>query len=185
MDTLYSKELRETDKSWVSRVTPDQEELNSWLEKKIDEDVKILHIGTGNSSLAKLICKKSSLITGITIIKSEYELAKKLELDNYEVFILDKYSSYSKQITSNYSYIVDNNLTSYAKSLEHLTLFLENCFNLLDSNGIILSHMSGLHYRYEGSDCGVYSLESLENLLKDFDAVLEKERDILKIKKKK
>ena len=51
---------------------------------------KILHIGIGNSYITNNL-NKYSLINGITIASKEIQLAKNLNIKNYNVFFKNKY----------------------------------------------------------------------------------------------
>lgn len=183
MELLYTKELCENDTSWTNQHTGDQEQINTWIESRVDSYSKLLHIGTGDSSVAVRFHKEVKLIDSITVIHAEYRLAESLSFSNYKTYMLDKYSNSLTTIPNLYHYVLDNNLTSYAKSLQDLTTFLTNCFSLLEPGGVIVSHLAGLSYRYAGSECGIYSLDSLEELLKQFNATIELEQQIIKIQK--
>tara|TARA_R100000734_G_scaffold2671_1_gene2655 strand:- start:8577 stop:9848 length:1272 start_codon:yes stop_codon:yes gene_type:complete len=180
---LYSRELCETDLTWVNDSTQDQDDINSWLESRVKNSTKVLHIGTGNSSVATMFSKKIKLIDSVTVVKPEKRNADDLKLQNYQIFILDKYSDSLGNLPNRYNYILDNNITSYAESLEDVVKVFENYFYLLEKDGSIISHIKGLSYQYSGSNSRVNCLKSLKKLIKNLGAQLTLEGDIIKIKK--
>ena len=167
MDTLYSEDLRNSDTSWVNRITSEQREINDWLVPQLNKQNKILFVGTGNSSLALEACNSLNCIDGVTIIRSEFVLGVNCNLPNYNMFFLDKHSDDILSLTNKYSYIVDNNLASYAKDRESFLRMLNNYISLLENNGKIISSVTGLSYVYQGSKSGVNSLETLHKTLQD------------------
>ena len=78
---------------WEEKSSTDDESeiLDFLLKKSLLKNMKILHIGIGNSKLAKKF-SNSNEIFGITVSKNEIENANKLLLKGYSVFLLDKYS---------------------------------------------------------------------------------------------
>ena len=183
MSLLYSREFCENDETWINETTPDQEDINLWLKSRINDSIKVLHIGTGSSSVATMFSKKIKLIDSVTVVKSEKINADDLKLQNYETFLLDKYSDSLNNLPNRYNYILDNNITSYAKCLEDVVKLFKSYFYLLERDGSIISHVNGLHYKYLGSNSQVNCLKSLEKLLKNLGATLTLEGDIIKIKK--
>ena len=127
--------------------------------------------------------KKIKLIDSVTVVKPEKRNADDLKLQNYQIFILDKYSDSLGNLPNRYNYILDNNITSYAESLEDVVKVFENYFYLLEKDGSIISHIKGLSYQYSGSNSRVNCLKSLKKLIKNLGAQLTLEGDIIKIKK--
>ena len=115
---------------WEDRAETDEErEIHNFLEKKKITNQKILHIGIGNSYIAKKLSQKN-IIDGLTISSREIIYAKKLNLSNYNFFFQNKFSENNilDDKTSYYNIIIDNNLKSYScceKSFRNLFLGLK------------------------------------------------------------
>ena len=128
--------------------TEDENEILDFLmEKSLLKNRKILHVGIGNSNLAKKF-SHSNEIFGITISKNEINHAKKLSLKGYNVFLLDKYSINFMNYFKNYRFdiIVDPNLKSYACCEESFKFMFKNFSTLLTNNGIIITSRRGMNW---------------------------------------
>ena len=167
-DVLYSNELCNYNDSWTHQITTDQHGINDWLIPNLNKQDKILFVGTGDSSLALKSHDLVNCIDGITIIRSEFDLGVNCNLPNYHVFCLDKHSNDILDLTNKYTYIIDNNLTSYAKDIESFMRMLNNYLILLEDHGKIISSMAGLSYIYQGSETGINSLNSFIEVLQNF-----------------
>jgi len=79
---------------WEDReVTSDEREIITYLKNNINLNNKnILHIGIGNSYLSKELSKNNN-IYGITVSRKEIISGNNLNLDNYKIFLCDKYSN--------------------------------------------------------------------------------------------
>ena len=93
----------------------DEIEILSFINNNFKNGQKILHVGIGNSYIAKNLSQKNH-ITGITISKNEINTAKNLNLINYNFFFQNKYAENNilDKITNLYDIIIDNNLKSYS-----------------------------------------------------------------------
>ena len=160
MNTLYNEDLRNHNASWINNITNDQIEVNDWLVPQINKH-NILFAGTGNSSLAIQTQDTANLIDGFTIIRSEYDLGVKLGIPNYRVYYVDKYSDELLGLPNQYDFIVDINLSSYAKDIECFARMMNNYLALLKPQGKIVSHTNGLSYVYEGSQSYITNINSL------------------------
>jgi FkbM family methyltransferase len=161
LNTLYSEDLKKTNRVWLDKASQDQLSLNEWLIPNLRKEDKILFVGTGNSSLAKECADAVNCIDGITVIHSEFNFAKDLNLKNYNVYLFDKYGNDILTLNKKYSYIADVNLTSYARNEFDFLNMINNYFSLLENNGKILSTLVGLGYIYEGCNCNITSIDKL------------------------
>lgn len=151
-----------TDGSWISRgTTSDLKSMQVFL-GSIEQPVKVLQIGIGNSSLFEsLQGKLNNTVVGITIVSDELEYAKSVFPDEfgnrYKVFIVNKYSDEIRTVGSGFDYIVDNDISSYACCKYHFFRMLKNYHQLLNQGGTVLVGHRGLEY----FDCGFGLTESM------------------------
>ena len=186
--------------------TEDENEILNFLDNKsLMKNKKILHIGIGNSNLAR---KYSNLnrIFGITISKDEIDHAKKLCLKEYSVYLIDKYSINFMNFFKNYRFdiIVDPNLKSYACCNESFEFMFKNFSTLLSDNGIIITSRKGMNWfkklkpkisfnfkklfffklkETEGNSKNILTLEELEGLSYKYKLRLKYNEKICEIKK--
>jgi hypothetical protein len=107
--------------------------------------LKVLHVGVGNSGLAKRFASRLAAIDGITIQPSELELARQLGLGNYRVLLANKYAPDSRErLGSRYHFIVDNNPSAFACCRQHFFTMLRNYRRMLWPGGRLLSDRWGL-----------------------------------------
>ena len=80
---------------WEDRnLTTDEKEIINYLKNNFNlVNKNILHIGIGNSLFAQMILK-NNFIYGISVSSNEIIKGKNLNLDNYKVFLCDKFSTY-------------------------------------------------------------------------------------------
>ena len=122
-----------TDGNWIYRkVTLDQRNIMNYLDTVNLAGKQLLHIGIGNSSIAKRFSLKLEFIDGITIVKAEKEYADHLNLTNYTTFLINKYSEELKKLNKRYDYIIDNDLAGYACCKYHFLCMFETYLNLLN-----------------------------------------------------
>jgi|TARA_B110000196_G_scaffold289200_1_gene274671 hypothetical protein len=133
---------------WEDRnITSDETTIfKSLLNKKISQK-QILHIGIGNSQIAKEFSLKNT-IYGVSISQKEIIYAKTLSIENYHLFLSDKYSLDFKNLFPNvkFDYIIDTNLKSYSCCNESFYLFMDTLFYNLKPNGFILTSRSGMNW---------------------------------------
>ena len=108
---------------------------------------QILHVGTGESSLAKRFASRVRLVDGLTLNAEEKRLADSLGIPNYTVRLLSKYSrEFLLEIEHRYDYIVDNNLASYVCCKYHFHRMLDNYVWCLRRGGRILTDQRGMDF---------------------------------------
>ncbi len=134
---------------WEDRnSTTDEKEIISYLKNNFNlANKKILHIGIGNSFFAQMILKSNS-IYGISISTNEIIKGKNLNLDNYKVFLCDKFSTNFSNLFINkkFDVIVDNNIKSYSCCKISYYYFIENLFKMLNHNGILITSRKGMNW---------------------------------------
>ena len=115
---------------------------------------RILHVGVGNSQFAEQFAPRVAAIDGSTIQPPEKQLADKLGIDNYRVFLFNKYSpSYPEELPqAGYDFILDNNPSTFACCRQHFENMLDNYIRLLRPGGKILTDAVGLGWLVEGAD---------------------------------
>lgn len=153
------------DVSWVEvDVTPDQLRIEAVLTELNLENKTILHVGVGRSNIAVKFITSTIKIDGITIMQEEKEHADSLVLQNYHVYLMNKYSNELKELEHHYDFIVDNNLSSFACCKQHYHLMMSNYIELLNKGGIILTDKMGMNY-HEDYAFGIEykDLQELEN----------------------
>lgn len=134
---------------WEDRpVTTDEIDIINFLKKNNKSKFKsILHIGIGNSYFANIFNDNNSII-GITVSQKEILKAKSFNLPNYKVYLCDKYSIAFNNITSKnkFDLVVDANLKSYSCCQKSFEIMMENIFQSMNSNGMIITSINGMKW---------------------------------------
>lgn len=135
------------DEEWLTknpeRISGAQLSVNRYLmlAQRLYKGGKILHIGIGNSSVAKELRDIFQQIDGITNTQQEFEMGKSL---NDRVFLLNKYNLREfVKIDYNYDVIVDVNLKSFACCEKHWLGFMDDVTQKLNIGGRLISHTAG------------------------------------------
>ncbi len=126
--------------------TPDQAEIEDCLEGMVDRASTILHVGVGDSSLARRFAPRVSAIHGITISHEEKELAESLGLTNYTVSVTNKYSHEVANIYGGFDLVIDNNPASFTCCLFHFCRMMASYFAMLVDGGAIVTAEAGLNW---------------------------------------
>ena len=134
---------------WEDRETTTDERqiIDEILKDKFLINKNILHIGIGNSELAKTL-DSSNKIYGVSISNSEINYAKSLNLENYIIFFCDKYSIKLSNIFQNikFNLIIDTNLKSYSCCQNAFDFMMKNLFNYLEPGGKIITSINGMKW---------------------------------------
>jgi hypothetical protein len=157
---------------WSERpTTPDQASIEDAIDRLIIKpDDRILHVGIGNSSLARRFASRVHLIDGVTIAHEEKTLADALGIPNYTAYLANKYSpAFRSLVSGSYDYIVDNNLASYVCCVYHLHWLLENYRRSLREGGRVLTHRAGMEWTVAGNEAWHLSISELAGLGARFD----------------
>lgn len=131
-----------------AETTEDQLRIETALESILKPDSRVLHIGVGNSKLAKKLCARGLTVDGMTVSLAEQEYADSLKLKNYNVIIANKYHrKFTEYFDNNqFDIIVDNNLAAFACCQYHFYLMMENYLSCLKPGGKILTDQRGMDW---------------------------------------
>ena len=132
-------------RDWSRRnTTPDQLRIEDYLDQFDLRGRSILHIGIGNSGLAKRLAARARLICGTTIMPAEIEHAERLRLSNYRVSVHNKYRGSDDAPDGRFDFIVDNSMTGFCCCLTHLLVMLDFYSSSLAPGGQIVTDRIGL-----------------------------------------
>jgi len=155
-----------------NEATNDEKDVITFLKNDdLFNNKRILHVGIGSSYIAKNL-KNFKKIDGISISKNEIDLAKKYNIDNYEVFFQNKYcqNNILNKDLSSYDIIIDINIKSFAccdKAFENL---FETYSKILNTNGIIISSKAGMKWSRQIKPVLSFSFKKMfYKRLKEFD----------------
>jgi hypothetical protein len=139
---------------WTDQeTTPDQDRIENLLEADHIRGTVLLHVGIGNSSLAKRFHNAARAIDGITIQENEYRHATRLAISNYTAILASKYATnLAMRLNRKYDFIVDNNPTTFCCCRGHLSTMLANYTAMLNPNGVIVTDTVGLHWTSQPND---------------------------------
>ena len=138
---------------WAHReTTPDQLRIEEQLEKLVLPSSSILHIGVGNSSLARRFATRVGAILGTTLHKEEQTHADDIHIPKYHVMTINKFTDDMEQIDRQFDFIVDNNPSSYACCLFHFCRMMIFYKNLLCDGGMILTAEPGLSWVFTNNN---------------------------------
>lgn len=132
---------------WTNReTTPDQTRIEEQLEKLVLPTSSILHIGVGNSSLARRFAARAGVIVGTTLHPEEQAYADRFQLANYQVMTINKFAQDMERIDRQFDFIVDNNPSAFACCLFHFCRMMISYKNLLCDAGMLLTAEPGLSW---------------------------------------
>ncbi len=130
------------------RTTSDQSRIEAVLAQLPLAGRRILHIGIGNSGLARRFAARGALVDGVTVSEAEYGHGRSLELEGYRVHLCNKFSRgfTATFAPGRFDFIVDNNLASFACCQYHLFSMFENYLCCLKPGGMILTDQRGMDW---------------------------------------
>ena len=138
---IYSEDLRD----WSDKATtPDQARMERHIDRYDLQRARILHVGIGNSGLAKRFHGRVGEIVGTTIDEPEMAVARSLSLPNYVFVLHNKYSGRNEVVPGTFDFILDNNPTSPCCCICHLAGLFEFYAEKLASGGQIVTDRVGL-----------------------------------------
>lgn len=138
---IYSEDLRD----WSDKATtPDQWRIERYIDRFDLRGKRVLHIGIGNSGLARRFHRRVGQIVGTTIDQPEIDVAQSLALPNYAFVLHNKYSARNGDVPGTFDFIVDNNPTSPCCCIRHLADLFEFYAEKLGENGQIVTDREGL-----------------------------------------
>jgi hypothetical protein len=165
---------------WTQQeTTPDQVRIEAVLETMSLTGAQLLHVGVGNSQLARRFASRVRCIDGLTAHQNEKTHAEALTIANYAVYVLNKYSrEVASMLPHAYDFIIDNNLASFACCKEHFFIMLENYMTMLRSQGRILTCQIGMDAYHEEFGCTM-TYADLVSLERRFPLLVSKLTDVV------
>ncbi len=137
----YSEDLRD----WSDKAkTPDQARMEQYLDRFDLRGKRILHIGIGDSGLARRFHHRAREIVGTTIDNPEMKVARSLAIPGYRFLVHNKYSGGCDEIEGGFDFILDNNLTSPCCCMRHLSDMFDFYATKLADDGQIVTDSQGL-----------------------------------------
>jgi hypothetical protein len=132
-------------RDWTAiETTPDQRRIEDFVSRYNLRDAVLLHIGVGNSELAKRFAPGARAILGTTISAAEHSHGEQLRLPNYLVFINNKYSGIPVPGDDVFDFIIDNNPTTFGCCVYHLDKMMSEYRRRLKDTGMIVTDRQGL-----------------------------------------
>ena len=135
-----------TDEEWLTknpqRISAAQVRVNEYIEA--NGGGSILHVGIGDSSLARKVSKLFTQIDGITNTRQEERMGNELGLSNYKIYFMNKHDPIELNKLGTYDLISDVNLKSFACCQEHWETYLKTILSKLKKGGRLVSHKDGL-----------------------------------------
>ena len=139
-------------RNWSRReTTPDQYRIEAYIGRYDLRDKRILHIGIGNSGLAKRFHRRAREIVGTSIDEPEILAAGALSIRNYIAIEHNKYSGRHDVAPGMFDFIIDNNLTSPCCCIRHLSEFFRFLDAKLADGGQVVTDAEGLAWLPLGS----------------------------------
>jgi hypothetical protein len=159
--------------------TVDQARIEEQLERMDLTGKTVLHVGIGNSGLAKKFAPRAEWIDGLTVSANEKSRAEQLDISNYQVHLLSKYGrDFVSTLDRRYDFIVDNNLASFACCKFHFYQMMDSYLWALKPGGRILTDQRGMDWCL-GQPGFVLSYDDLVSFEKKFPVKAEKITDMV------
>ena len=187
--------------------TRDESEIVKFIKKnKKNKKKDILNVGTGNSFVASNL-DYFSKIDGITISGKELLHARKLNIKNYNIFFLNKYSKDAfsqKEELNRYDLIIDANLKSFSCCIGAFENLFKEYVLMLNNNGEIITGRAGMNWsrqirpalgfsiaklfykrlkEYDGPSSNILSVSECEKLARIYNLKLFYDNNICSFKK--
>lgn len=134
-------------RDWSSRdTTADQRRIESYLSSFDLRKKRLLHIGVGNSGLARRFSGRVGEIIGITIEANEAKEAQLRGIPNYKIVLQNKYAAQLERTPGKFDFIIDNNPLSFCCCMAHLVALFDFYKAKLASDGQIVTDQQGLSW---------------------------------------
>lgn len=145
----FHEEVRD----WSDKdTTYDQLRIERFIDRYDLRQKRVLHVGMGNSGLAKRFHRRTCEIVGTTIDEPEIEVARSLRLPNYRFIMHNKYSGKNDAVTGSFDFIVDNNPTSPCCCIRHLSTLFDFYVEKLGPSGLVVTDRAGLEWVPKGAN---------------------------------
>lgn len=136
---------------WSQRIEAgsDEQEIVRIIDGPEARDKRVLHIGIGNSFLARRLAKEARYIDGVTMNPREAEIARKVNILSYRVIVGDKHlpETYWK-LRGTYDWIIETGLTTYSCCPYHLASYFGLLLSMLAAGGTIWTHEAQFGQRW-------------------------------------
>jgi hypothetical protein len=117
-------------------------------------------------------------VDGLTVSQPEKELADSLQIPNYTVYFLSKYSrEFLTTIKNRYDFVVDNNLASFACCKYHFFRMFDNYLWCLRPHGRILTDQRGMDWTVNNDPRWQLTFSDLVALERRFPVTVAKVTD--------
>jgi len=137
----YCEDLRD----WSDKATtPDQRRIENYIDRFDLRQKRILHIGIGNSGLARRFHRRVREIVGTTVDEPEMQVARSLAVPNYSYVLHNKFSGRDEVVDGTFDFILDNNPTSPCCCVRHLADLFDFYGKKLAPGGQIVTDRQGL-----------------------------------------
>jgi hypothetical protein len=136
-------------RNWSTKATtPDQARIEEYIDRFDLRAKRILHVGIGNSGLARRFHNRVGEIVGTTIDQPEIDVADALSLPNYRAVLHNKFdgSGSATAILGPFDFIIDNNPTSPCCCMKHLAVLFDFYAEKLSNHGQIVTDLEGLQW---------------------------------------
>jgi hypothetical protein len=128
--------------------TEDQGRIEAALDELLQAGDRVLHVGVGNSSLARRFAPRAGHILGLTLSPAEKSHGDALAIPGYAIRLANKYSADLDAVQGPFRYLIDNNPASFGCCLEHFQDMLANYARLLTPGGRMLTDREGMYWCY-------------------------------------
>ena len=165
---------------WTQQeTTRDQVRIEAVLDTMTLTGAQLLHVGVGNSQLARRFAHRVGCIDGLTVHQNEKICAEALGIPNYTVYVLNKYGREAvSALAPTYDFIIDNNLASFACCKRHFRVMLKNYVAALRSRGRVLTCQFGMD-AYHGDLGCTMTYADLVSLERPFPVIVSKLTDVV------
>jgi hypothetical protein len=146
---IYSEDIRD----WSDKATtPDQKRMELYVDRFDLRQKRILHVGIGDSGLARRFHHRVREIVGTTIDDPEMRVARVAAVPSYTFVLHNKFSGKNGVVPGRFDFILDNNPTSPCCCVRHLAKLFDFYAEKLADGGQIVTDAEGLGWVPEGSD---------------------------------
>jgi len=134
-------------RDWTGRETsPDQRRIEDYLGAFNLDGKRILHVGAGNSGLARRLAGRAREIVATTVVEAEAKFGAGFGIPNYRVMVHNKFAADKLAVGAPFDFIVDNNPTSFCCCLRHLAAAVEFYASHLGTRGQLVTDRAGLRW---------------------------------------
>lgn len=145
----YCEDLRD----WSDKATtPDQRRIENYIDRFDLRRKRILHIGIGNSGLARRFHRRVQEIVGTTIDEPEMSVARSRAFPNYRFVLHNKFSGRDDAVDGPFDFILDNNPTSPCCCVRHLGELFDFYDKKLAPGGQVVTDRQGLAWVPDGTN---------------------------------